>query len=900
MNAASTNSTPVNHIFEALYQAYRAQVGVQIAQAPKILLEYPKEYRKALFDRWVKDTKIIVTSGGTKIGQVKEWRKGYSTANGAHWFALRSFLQTEKGLSLDRLNALDLSSDNVLLSLGDPLYPSELLDTPRKFSGLVVGYVQSGKTANYTAVAAKAFDAGFQLVIVLSGVHNSLRRQTQMRMNDELGLLPSSLERPTAAATAPQGLTAIQTLTSEALADGDFKYSHLSSAMLNTGKFLCVTKKNVAVLKRLRQWLGKNVEVPVLIIDDEADQASIDAKAGAPEDFDPDRDPTAINNQIRQLIKDCTRYRAYIGYTATPYANVFINKDAKHSTLKDDLYPNDFIISLPKPPGYMGPEEFFGPNLTGEEPAGPSISDRVIEIVSDQDRQAALDLTKDDSGNAVLPDSILRATKDFILGTAARRFKSGKVEASSFLAHTSHKQIEQFALGGALDRLVMKLHQDWRYDKARVEPEWRLEWQNLQEGMITDDYKCDFDDLIPELDELLGKFGSISVRILNHASPDELDYEVEPNLCAIIVGGNKLSRGLTLEGLIVSYFLRQSSQPKADTLTQMGRFFGYRSHLVDITKVYTTDQLRSEFREISHMESALRRDIEMYARSGKTPADFAPRVMKRAGLLPTGHMGAAREFGITYSGDLIQTTSFMPSSKANDVNSLNLKLATKFLKRIDGELGASREVIEGKLESPSKLLWRGISSEEVVKFVRHFQTVPDAKRFNPNNISSYIDDQRNPLDGDPELLTWNVAVVGRTIDASLGEERFGLDVPIGRIMRSMEKDSPRSIGTLITPLSQVFDKGDELIDFSDEMIAEAIKLKASESLKSGDAARMIRSPKEGLILIYPISPNVIASPGASLTKSLGESLGHQDTYVGLALVFPHSDHDQSSRMFWRQ
>lgn len=900
MTSANTAPVAFNHIFEVLYQAYRSEVGTQTSQAPKILLKYPKEYRKDLFDRWVKDTNIIVTNGGTKVGQNKEWRKGYSSANGAHWFALRSFLQNEKGLSVDRLNALDLSSDNVLLSLGDPHFPSDVQTSSRKFSGLVVGYVQSGKTANYTAVAAKAFDAGFKLVIVLSGVHNSLRRQTQMRMNDELGLLPSSVERPTAAATAPQGLTAIQTLTSEDLTNGDFKYSHLSSSILDAGKFLCVTKKNVAVLKRLRQWLGKNVEVPVLIIDDEADQASIDAKAGAPEDFDPDRDPTAINNQIRQLIKDCTRYRAYVGYTATPYANVFINKDAKHRTLKDDLYPNDFIISLPKPPGYMGPEEFFGPNLTGEESTGPSISDRVIEIVSDQDRQKALDLPKDDSGNAVLPDSILRATKDFILGTAARRVKSGKVEASSFLAHTSHKQMEQVALGEALERLVMKLHQDWRYDKARVEPDWRLEWENLQEGMLTEDYKCDFEDLVPELDELLGKFGSISVRILNFKSPDELDYEVEPNLCAIIVGGNKLSRGLTLEGLIVSYFLRQSSQPKADTLTQMGRFFGYRSHLVDITKVYTTDQLRSEFREISHMESALRRDIEMYARSGKTPADFAPRVMKRAGLLPTGNMGAAKEFGVTYSGDLIQTTSFMPSSKASDVNSLNLKLATKFLKRIDGELGASREVIEGNPANPSKLLWRGISSEEVVKFVRHFQTVPDAKRFNPNNIASYIDDQRNPLEGDPELLSWNVAVVGRTTDATLGEEHFGLDVPIGRIMRSMEKDSPRSIGTLISPLSPAFDKGDELIDFSDEMIAEAKKLKEHESLKAGDAARMVRSPKEGLLLIYPVSPNVTVSLGAPPTRSLGESLGYKDTFVGLALVFPHSDHDQSSRMFWRQ
>lgn len=886
-------------IFEVLYVSFKTLMagdGSNVKSALKII---PKPYHDRCVERWIAENDIVIGKP-TKIGQDKPWRDGYTTAQGAHWFALRMFLQTERGITQDRLNALDLSSDSVLRSFGDPLFPGTET-TSRKFAGLVVGYVQSGKTANYTAVTAKAFDAGFKLVIVLSGVHNSLRRQTQMRMNDELGLIPSTPLRPTAAGTAPQGLRPIQTLTSEDLTYGDFQYTHLSSSMLNDGKFLCVTKKNVAVLKRLRHWLGKNIGVPVLIIDDEADQASIDANASAAEDFDPDRDPTAINNQIRGLIKDCNLYRAYVGYTATPYANVFINKNAYHSRLTNDLYPRDFIISLPKPPGYMGPEEFFGPNLTGEENAAPSVSERVIEIVTEEDRLQALSLPKDALGNEILPDSMIRAVRDFVLGTAVRRLKSGKSEASSFLAHTSHRQVEQFALGDALERLVTQLHQDWRYDKSRVAPEWQQEWDFMQAGMLGDAFRCDFEELIPHLDNLLGQFGTIAVRILNFKSSDELDYEVEPDLCAIIVGGNKLSRGLTLEGLLVSYFLRQSTQPKADTLTQMGRFFGYRGHLVDITKVYTTDQLRSEFREISQMEASLRRDIAMYAMSGKTPEDFAPRVLKRSGLLPTGHMGAAKEFGVTYSGDLIQTTSFERSTDKSDANKSNLALVAKFVSKIDQDPSLSRETVDGPKNAPTKLLWRGVDSEDVIKFIRSFKTVPDAKRFNPNNIASYIEDQRNQPGTQPELLRWNIAVVGRGVNSILGAETFGLDVPIGRIMRSMEEGSPRSIGTLITPLSPNFERGDELIDFSAKDKEEAKAIKEERQLQTGDAARSVRSPEEGLLIIYPISPDVLPeAPGAEVNKALGETLNFNDTFVGLAFVFPHTEHDQTSRNFWRQ
>jgi hypothetical protein len=895
MNAESKQPPdPVDVSFETFYRAFISMLSISGDNVAEVLLDFPERYRDRIFKRWQDEGIPPVIGAPPAIRRAKPlWREGYSSAVGPRWFALKSFLEQEKKLEAGRVAALDSSSDSVLFSVGDPtLAPKD--GALRKYSGLVVGYVQSGKTANYTAVAAKALDAGFKLVIVLSGVHNSLRRQTQIRMNDELGLIPSAPGRPTAATFAPQGMGPLSTLTSEDLTSGDFAYTHISPEIALKDGAICVTKKNVAVLKRLRKWLGENVAVPVLIIDDEADQASIDAKAKAPEDFDPDRDPTAINDQIRSLVKSCSSYSAYVGYTATPYANVFINKDAYHNRLTNDLYPKDFIISLPKPPGYMGPEEFFGPSLNGDEENFSSVSDRVLELVPEAEIELVKSFAKDGLGKTPIPQTLLKAVKDFILGTAARRKKEGVVSPSSFLVHTTHLQSEQVVLGQSLEKLVIQLHQDWRYNREVVAHDWKSEWETLQSGMLGNDYSCDFSELIPHLDNLLGQFGSISVRTLNFKSPDELDYEAEPNLCAIVVGGNKLSRGLTLEGLLVSYFLRQSKQPKADTLTQMGRFFGYREHLVDITKVYTSHQLMLEFRDISYMEQSLRQDIDRYARSGKTPEDFAPRVLRRAGLLPTGNMGAAKEHGITYSGDLIQTTSF---EVGDEFNKHNLQVTRDFVQLIDSKI--ERSSIASKSGEITRLLWRNLDSPLVLNFLSKFKTISTARRMDAANIVRYIEDSLNDPKGS-ELTKWNVAVVGRNAIEELGQESFGLEIEIGRISRSLDKGNATSIGTLITPLSEDFKKGDELIDFTDQMLESALD-HLKEGLSAGNAARSARDPQQGLLLIYPLSPNEISPAGKEVKrKSLGEALGFQDTIIGMAMVFPHSNLDHTSRQYWKQ
>jgi hypothetical protein len=424
-------------------------------------------------------------------------------------------------------------------------------------------------------------------------------------------------------------------------------------------------------------------------------------------------------------------------------------------------------------------------------------------------------------------------------------------------------------------------------------------------------YACAFEELIPELDELLGKYGQISVRVLNFRSQDELDYEVEPNLTAIVVGGNKLSRGLTIEGLLVSYFLRATKQPKADTLTQMGRFFGYRKEIVDITRVYTTDQLRSEFRDISQLEFALRAEITRYIKYGKTPEDFAPRVQRKLHLMPTAKnkMKKATALGISYSGDLVQTTSFpndgqkfkIPTGPAHreiqsfghdGIHQFNYSITKLFIEKLLASEGSPSRP-SGDSGEKKRWLWRGVPVEQVKVFLNRFQTVNGATRFDTAKLVTYVDDilTSSSAGNGQELSHWSVALVGRNPDELLGVETFGTSLVLGRISRSLDNGSKSSIGTLVNPISRDLTDGDELIDLTDVQVETARKeLFENPEVRVTDAIRSVRPASAPLLVIYPISPH--SKPKNSIgSDSLGETLFGESkdiTIIGLSLVFPHS------------
>ena len=261
------------------------------------------------------------------------------------WPALAEYLKAEKGFDDDAIDSLDRASTKIVAHLPCP--------GSGRFAGrgLVVGYVQSGKTTNYTAVIAKAADEGYRLFIVLSGLHNNLRRQTQARLDDQLYELNHDLW--------------IQ-LTSK-LEDFGSPTAGADALLTGTHRVLCVVKKNAKRLRSLRRWLNGAsratlANCPVLVIDDEADQASVNTSA---------EDRSKINGLILQLLNDAPR-SAYVGYTATPYANLFIDPSG------EDLYPRDFIIDLERPRGYFGPEMIFG---TGREQEGDDEHDDGYDFV---------------------------------------------------------------------------------------------------------------------------------------------------------------------------------------------------------------------------------------------------------------------------------------------------------------------------------------------------------------------------------------------------------------------------------------------------------------------------------------------------------------------------------------
>lgn len=889
-------------------------LGMDVKQ---VLQLFEEPCREKVFSIYAEQNQEITRVPATVLHNKARRSWEHRSAEGVTWRKLKQYLIDHLGRTESEVGSLDQATDKILEQLADP---TEVGDNLEPVKGLVIGYVQSGKTANYTALSAKAFDAGYKVVIVLSGIHRSLRRQTQIRMNDELGIANNSSHRVTSRNFGPSTVGPVTSMTSEDLEFGDSQYSGVSKSVIQ-GRVLFVVKKNTAVLERLIQWFGESekVAVPTLIIDDESDQASINTGGNRDEipdnpDFvnpdEPEEAPAVINSKVRRLVNVFANV-SYVGYTATPYANVFIDHQAIDRDAGEDLYPKDFIVSLPKPAGYFGPEELFEESSSTED-GGDTVASRVIQIVPEKDVLKLNEVLEEsiiqDARMVELPPTLARAARDFILATAALCTVKGKNIATAFLVHTTPSKIAQNALSEIIEKYIRFLQREWRYDTETSIPMWKQEWENFsREFPVTSQYRMDFEDIQGELDRLLVRFGEINILTLNSDSPDELDYQYQPFGASVVIGGNKLSRGLTIEGLLVSYFTRKASDPKADTLTQMGRFFGHRKPTIDLSRIYTTQELRKAFEEIALVESALRNDIRRYEREGLRPIDFGPRVLKRASLMPTARnrMGVAAQHGKTYSGELVQTSSFPDATSESMWGSETVSLLHKnFLATQEFLSNITSSYAQPETNASSTMVWHDIPSSDVISYLNKYSGVEDATRFVPAHITAYIRDL-NENNISPELISWTVAVIGRDPQDDLGKESFGISQSVGRINRAADKDTDNSIGTLVTPLSirQTSGgkslRGDELIDLD----VEHLKSLYEDGMDLAEYRRVVRDSRgkeNGLILIYPISPDSTGNSSGKRAEKLGDLLFKgkpQCTIVGLALVFPNSDVEL--KPFWQ-
>ena len=813
-----------------------------------------EDHRAGVRKAIIEDESFILVPPTMVLGPEapQEWLSHVDRSAWHYWPALRQYLLGTKGWSIAAVRSLDDASDRVLQRLSSP--------SASRFDvrGLVLGRVQSGKTSNYTSLIAKAADAGYRLVIVLAGIDNGLRLQTNLRLKQEL--VGYSDGRTRAVPLPPIGKQWHEFTRAEL--DGDFQPGYANHAALQGSQpVLLVVKKNGSVLRRLLGWLeaapaGVRSVLPVLVIDDEADQASIDTRGTRRvtddgEAFDDDEPPSVINGLIRDLLQRFDRV-AYVAYTATPFANVLIPHDAVDPEFGSDLYPRDFIIDLPKPNGYFGAEEIFGraDPATGDQIAGLD----VVRIISET--------AADDLDDGRTPEDLRRAIIDFALAGAARTLR-GHAAPATMLVHTSQLTAVHDRVTDLVDDTFRELRDTWRYYRHHgLEEELRRRWESEFRPVTRYSHielDAAFDTLVPHVGPFLE---AVQVRQINSATGQVLDYEREPLLKAIAIGGNRLSRGLTLEGLLVSFFGRRSVT--YDALMQMGRWFGFRSGYEDLTRIWTTAELARWFTDLAQVEYRLREDIAIYEREGLTPYQLGLRIAQHPAMEVTSRLKRrfATEIRLTYSLTLEQSIHF-PFDRPEELVQLaddNQAAVRNFARA----LGPADAQISGR-KGPA---WAGVRAATVLSFLERFQLDDRVRTMDLAAIREYID--RMVAVG--ELTDWIIAVRGRgTADRQLGTANWALPSgPVNQISRSRLKSDSSSLGVIVDPED------------------EAVGL---DTTRRGKDARAERPSRQGVLLLYPISrwsgyeasegsnrQRLFDDPGSPLARDL----------VGIALSLPQS------------
>lgn len=855
------------------------------------LLKVPAELRSRLMEQYEEEVQVpirpvnILTSGMVP----GEWYSSWNTATGYYWKREREYL-IDRLLKSDAVRSIDDSTDSILSRLYDPRASG-----PPTFDlrGLVMGHVQSGKTANYCALIAKAADLGYKLVILLSGIHNSLRLQTQRRVNRALGIGSDGAQRP------DPGYRWVS--LTDATQSGDFKPGSIDANVLQgNDRVVMVCKKISPVLRRITAWLESNPppeNLPVLIIDDEADLASINTGGNrAPLDDQIDLtaddssdavdaseilDPSVINFQIRKLVKSFKRV-CYVAYTATPFANILINHLAIDREVFQDLYPRDFIVSLPAPRGYCGADRIFGrAALRGEDEDLVGMPE-LIKDISIDDKGKLIPATSEISeyrGEVV--DSLKHAFYDFVLATSARSQRSDIDFPSTMLVHTHQRKIVQNRLGEALRDFIDETRESWRYDNDKVYPIFRDRWER-EFRPVTVSYNqaldVSFDRIVPFIDRFF--HDRVPLIVLNSDSVDELDYENDPFMKAVVVGGNRLSRGLTLEGLSVSFYARETDQ--YDTLMQMGRWFGFRDGYVDLTRLYTTDNLNEGFRHLALAEEELRLEIARYEQEKLTPLDFGPKIRSHPTMMVTARnkMGAARAIYQNYQGSLIQSTFFL----LEDLPWLqrNLEAGIELVKNLGGY-----PLDEVHDHWP---VWKDVEWQTVDGFLEKYCLYPRG-RDDIGAIRQYVKRQTDQ----GELIRWTVGIRGlekENVKDGLGAEpllSFN-GMRINRISRALRgTSSQHETVAMVNPSVATKDPyaGDEEIGLTIDQINAAREFKkANGNLEYSKLLRGQRRKEEGLLILYPVSPH---SKPSGKGKPLFEHPEGKPTVLGIAISFPASE-----------
>ena len=641
------------------------------------------------------------------------------------------YLLTKKKWNWGAIQSINQITDTILDHMKNP-------QTKNGFAikGLVMGDIQSGKTANYTALINKALDAGYKLIIVLAGMTKDLRSQTQKRLDKEVMGYET---RPDLKNTGvvkgdvigvgetcdPKKAYYINTITHSGEI-GDLKKISASNIVtqLNTDMqpLIAVLKKNSSVLTALNDnFLNGEVhsrtngklDVPTLIIDDEVDQASVNTK-----NTKAIEEASSINKLIRKILKKFNRY-AYVGYTATPFANVFINPYGFQKEDEKDIFPEDFIICLPRPSGYSGVKEYFG-----------------ITPINEDDDALTLDLYKKITDYYDLFDDYVKATKKIVVDTpvirinksmheafvhfiiaSAVKYSRGIVEHNSMLIHIARFKNAATSMRELVRDELSKMLKEYKYGNQAERDKYKQFWEKNIKPVSMSRLGNEFNDSWDEIEKNIVKIFDMSIngiKIVNGDSGDVCDYDNNYVGQHIIIGGDKLSRGLTLEGLIVSYYYRKSRT--YDALLQMGRWFGYRNGWIDLCRIYTVNEFVNSFINAGIATENFKLDINDMNNLKLTPADFGLKIQYSPKLAPTSisKMRSAQRQKISFSASLQQLISYQKEYIPH-----NRAITASFVDSLGTPI----------IRENNNIVFKNVTANQVIKYLKTYKECDDLAGF---------------------------------------------------------------------------------------------------------------------------------------------------------------------------
>lgn len=680
-----------------------------------------------------------------------------------HWNAYESMLQSQ-GRSEEIVKANEEVIDDILDYSGDPTTPGSWA---RK--GLVMGNVQSGKTQNYIGLINKAIDCGYKTIILLGGHLNDLRKQTQERVDEGvLGRKSKHLIAIQNAAPIGVGIFRENSINTGTTTIGDFNKSfadRLGFKLTGEDPVIFTVKKHTGVMDKLYSWIkeyhyldpenGKKLLGPLLLIDDEADYASINTKHHKQE-------VTLTNNYIRSLLSLFHR-NTYVGYTATPFANIFIDPDEGAYSDKADLFPSDFMIKMPVPDNYLGQDYYFGQSVEQSIQEGGLDNPRFSPTVPIIDYLPVYELKNSDSITTI-PESLKEAVRAFVLVIAIRSLRGEQYAHNTMLVNISHLKIHQ----NRLEFLIDEYHK--QIDSA-LDSFSGLGLEEARKNEVLSALEETFDTLFSvneDYEYVFGKLkvaaGRIKVWAINQSNNDadgrELNYSIHKDygLCAIVIGGHKLSRGLTLEGLSISYFARNSKA--YDTLMQMCRWFGYRPKYYDLCRVFLPQDSIDWYSFISTAIRELYQELALMSRREQRPSEFGLKVREHPGAMiitAKNKMGASESE--VRSQDLWGQVQRRFRFKADlEVNRRNIEFTKSFVQKlIDDRKGSESIAIE---KSSGSVLISEVGYEDIVDFIRQMELPEDD--LGNSALITHLKKMSDAGLGKPRVVLFNQANLGTT------------------------------------------------------------------------------------------------------------------------------------------